>query len=409
MTTRLAGYLQDQVSAISKGGVPVIGWKIGLFFQLIAAVPMVLVARLLRPLWLIRFRPLSNRMGQFVGSTELYLCQRDLGLHDGRILDLFYFLRTVPNQFVKRKWQQQLHVYSFVYALDRMNRMIPGGKRHIVPMPEVRDLDGHMEKTRIHFNFTQDEEQEGRATLREYGVPDDAPFVCFQARDPSYLEVRSGLPGQYSYHDYRDSDINNYLEAADQLTQRGYYAVRMGAIVDSVVQSANPKIIDYSSNHRSEFMDVYLSAKCSFYLLDTVGMCAVTAAFRRPIAFVNYVPLENIQTWREEVLTIFKKHWLIHENRYMTFREILESGAGRFLRQDEFVKMGIELRENTPDEIAAVALEMEARTAGTWETSAEDEELQRRFWSLFKPSFWNKDFRSRIGAQFLRENQNLLD
>jgi putative glycosyltransferase (TIGR04372 family) len=330
-------------------------------------------------------------------------------MHDGRILDLFYFLRTIPNKFVKTKWQQQLHVYSFVYALDRMNKMIPGGGKHIIPMPEVRDLNGHMEKTEIHFTFTQEEEERGQALLREYGVPEGTPFICFQARDPSYLLERSGLPGFYDYHDYRDSDINSYLMAADKLTELGYYALRMGAIVNCDAKSPNPNIIDYSTFHRNEFMDVYLSARCSFYLVDTAGMCAVTAAFRRPLAFVNYAPLENIQTWREETLTIPKKHWLRNEERYMTFREILDSGAGLFFTVAKFQEMGIDLHDNTPEEIAAVALEMEARTRGTWETTAEDEDLQRRFWSLFKPSYWNKEFRSRIGTQFLRENQQLLD
>ena len=409
ITTDLAGYLGNQITAVSRGGLPIIAWKISLFVQLILAVPIVLLVRLLRPLWLVRFRPLSNRMGQFVGSTELYLCQRDLGMHDGRILDLFYFLRTIPNRFVKKKWQQQLHVYFFVYALDRMNKMIPGGRKHIIPMPEVRDLDGLMEKTEIHFTFTQEEEEKGQALLRKYGVPEGAPLICFQARDPSYLLERSGLPGFYDYHDYRDSDITTYLMAADRLTELGYYALRMGAIVDRDARSANPNVIDYSTFHRNEFMDIYLSARCSFYLVDTAGMSAVAATFRRPLAFVNYAPLENVQTWREETLTILKKHWLRHEERYMTFREILESGAGLFFAVAKFQEMGIDLHDNTPEEIAAVALEMEARTSGTWETTQEDEDLQRRFWSLFKPSDWNREFRSRIGSQFLRENPYLLD
>jgi hypothetical protein len=67
------------------------------------------------------------------------------------------------------------------------------------------------------------------------------------------------------------------------------------------------------------------------------------------------------------------------------------------------------LFDNTPEEISAAALEMDARLSGTWNTTKEDEEFQERFWSLFKPGDWNMEFRSRIGAQFLRENPYFLD
>lgn len=52
---------------------------------------------------------------------------------------------------------------------------------------------------------------------------------------------------------------------------------------------------------------------------------------------------------------------------------------------------------------------MDERLKGMWQTTEEDEELQRRFWSLFKPSELNRVFRSRIGAEFLRQNRELLD
>jgi putative glycosyltransferase (TIGR04372 family) len=386
-----------------------VSWKIGLLLQLILSVPIVILVRLLRPLVVVRFRPLSNRIGQFVGSTEIYLCQHDLGMHSGRIIDLFYFQRTVPNNFVKSKWQKQLHVYPFIYPLDRINRMIPGGSSHIVPMPSIRDLNGYMEKAKIHFTFTQDEEDKGRAALESFGIPDGAPFVCFQARDPAYLDERTGLTGQFAYHNYRDTDINTYLPAVNSLSELGYYSLRMGAIVKSPIQSENPRIIDYSTKHRTEFMDIYLSAQCSFYIIDTAGMCAVTGAFRRPILFVNFAPLEIVHTWREGVLTIPKKYWLAREQRYMNTSEILESGAGLFRAVDHFKEMGIELFDNTPEEISAAALEMDARLSGTWNTTKEDEEFQERFWSLFKPGDWNMEFRSRIGAQFLRENPYFLD
>ena len=166
--SRLKLYFFTQWLAISQGGIRVAAWKLSLLGQLLIAIPIVVLVRILQPVILIRFRPLSNRIGQFVGSTEIYLCQCDAGLHQGRILDLFYFERSVPNHFVKRKWQTKLHVYNFVYALYRINKIIPGGPRHVVPMPEIRDLDRYMERSNIHFTFTRAEKQIGQANLLGY-------------------------------------------------------------------------------------------------------------------------------------------------------------------------------------------------------------------------------------------------
>ena len=72
-----------------------------------------------------------------------------------------------------------------------------------------------------------------------------------------------------------------------------------------------------------------------------------------------------------------------------------------FIKQLEFI-------ENTSEEITAVALEMDDRLNGIWETNEEDEELQRRFWALFGPDKL-KSPTLRMGAEFLRQNRGLLE
>jgi putative glycosyltransferase (TIGR04372 family) len=241
------------------------------------------------------------------------------------------------------------------------------------------------------------------------GVPDGALFVCFHARDPLYLE--SIYPkSNCHYHDYRDSNIHSYAIAAEELTKRGYYAVRMGAVVKEELRLSNPCIIDYPNNgHRSDFMDIYLGAKCTFFITSGTGIDAIPEIFRRPLVVVNYVPLEFVRSWNASHITIFKKHWLRTEHRFMTFREILESGAGRFLLSEQYEQCGIELIENTPEEITALAIEMDERLKGKWQTTEEDEILQQRFWALYKPSELHGKIVSRIGAEFLRQNSALLD
>ena len=52
---------------------------------------------------------------------------------------------------------------------------------------------------------------------------------------------------------------------------------------------------------------------------------------------------------------------------------------------------------------------MEERFNGTWVTTEEDEDLQRKFWDLYKSSELHEKIYPRIGAAFLMKYNALLD
>lgn len=414
---RAALFLKRQLRQVQAGGWPIFSRKLLMLLYMIAALPVVLLIRLLRPFIVIRCGQLfSEQIGHFAGNTEVYLCERDAGINVPRrqpFVDILYHMPFVCNSQLKKMWDRSLHVIPFniyIYSIDRLNHFLPGGQAHGNLMPNNdRDVYGLMDSIPPHLSFTANEEQLGETGLNNLGIPEGTAFVCFHARDSAYHK-NTFQNFDASYHDYRDSNIHSYVLAAEELTRRGSYAIRMGAVVSEALNTSDPRIIDYAANgQRNDFMDIYLGAQCSFFISSGTGIDAIPTIFRRLIVFVNFVPLEYGQYWRSGNLFIPKKHWLQDESRFMTFREILDSGAGRFLRSQQFEEQGIELVENTPEEIAAVVVEMDDRLKGTWQATEEDEELQRRFWSLFKPSDINGVFRARIGAEFLRRHREWLE
>ena len=352
--------------------------------------PLILVVRFFRPWLILRFGPLyGGRLGHFAGNTEIYLCERDGGINvpPKKVFDVFYYGSSICNTQLKKMWGRILHVVPLNIALfDRLNRRFPGGQIHSISMPNRdRDIHGLMAKTGPHLFFKEEEERKGKAGLKDLGIQDETPFVCFHARDSAYLkEIQPET--DTSYHDYRDSNIKNYLLAAEELVRRGKYAIRMGAVVANTIAISNTRIVDYATNgFRNDFMDIYLGAKCHFFISSGTGIDAIPMIFRRLSAFVNFVPLEYGRFWQPGHLFIPKKHWLCGERRFMTFQEILESGAGRFLDGKQFKERGIELIENTPEEIRDLVIEMDKRLGLEWESNEEDDELQKQFWSLFPP------------------------
>jgi len=375
---------------------------------LVLAAPVVVVVRLLSPFVLVRFGSLkSGRLGHLSLNTELYTCEMDAGLDQRRTLDVFYHGSTVCNRQLRKMWDRTLHVHTFARHVDWLNRRLPGGGIHRIVLPTDRDERQLLGRTRPHISFTAEELDSGRKALVALGVPEGEPFICFHSRDSAYLNTL--VPNHdWGYHDYRDAEIDNFLPAAEEMGRRGYYALRMGEAVKETVVSDSPRVIDYASNGRSDFMDIYLLANCRFFLSSSSGLTGLAHTFRVPLAYVDQVPLEYEPRGKRDMF-IPKKIWLRNEKRFLTFREIVESGAGRFLRGDEFEALGLELVENSKDDVMALAVEMDERLEGKWDTSDEDTDLQQRYWTLFDETTLCYNSPSRIGAAFLRQNRNLLD
>jgi putative glycosyltransferase (TIGR04372 family) len=313
-----------------------------------------------------------------------------------------------------KMWRRtpSLHIWSLARYLAVANRMLPGGKKHNIDLLNTdttkwRDLNGLLGKTSEHLRFTREEEEKGLKELQRMGTSNDSKFVCFIARDSSYLDAIYNGKIDCGYHNYRDASIDNYIPATEELVRRGYFAYRMGAVVNRPLTNCRPGVIDYATQYRSEFLDIYLCGKCHFFISSGTGIDEVARILRRPIVYVNYMIISCVNGADLNCITIFKKLWLRKEHRFMTFGEMLNLGSG-FLHGEQYEKIGVDVVENTPEEIKSVVMEMDERLKGIWQTTDEDEKRQKLFWSLFKPSEFNKIFRSRIGTDFLRENQDLL-
>ena len=399
----------------------------GKFFKLpfyMLAIPAVLIMRLIKPWLLVRLGGLiSSRIGHFAANTELYLCEQDAGINvpNQRYIDIFYLAyKPICNQQLASMWRKVLRIWPtwIVQPIDSVNRLISGGKSHEIGHNTQHDRDVHnlLDRFPPHLQFTAEEEARGIAGLRAMGIPTGALFVCLTVRDSAYLAAHQP-GGDYNYHNYRDSDIQNYVLAAEALTERGYFVIRMGAKVHAAINSKYPKVIDYATNGmRSDFMDIYLGAKCAFCISVGTGFDAVPLIFRRPIAYVNMLPAAYLFTFRAQFLGVFKHHLEAKSNRELSISEIFTHGVGFCMATSDYESKGINLIENTPEEIRDVAIEMAERLAGTWQAHPNDEALQRRFWEIFptdavdayKGKPLHGEIRARFGAAFLRNNPEWL-
>ena len=261
----------------------------------------------------------------------------------------------------------------------------------------------NLKKTFIKFN--ENETIKGNKYLKSIGTK-ELDYICFHARDEAYLKDYDKKK-DWNYHNFRNSNIDNYLLAIEYLTKKGHQCLRMGSKVEKKIQTANPKILDYAvSSAQSDFLDVYLGSKCLMAVYSESGISIIPEVFNRPIVYVNW-PALNFSCFNSNSLVIPKKFFSKKKNRLLNFREILELNFENNFRTEKLKNLEIDLIENTPDEILCAVTENYRRINGNWEEDSEAVELQKKFWDIFKYDYI-KSSTFRIGTDFLKKNQNLI-
>jgi putative glycosyltransferase (TIGR04372 family) len=394
--------------------------SLGFVILLPFSISLLAIIRFISPIVVIRFDSLvSWRIGHYAGNIDMYLCEKKAGINliDKKTVDIWCDRTKSCNTQLTKMWKQNINIIPkwILYPIIILNNIIPGGKLHKIPKTKSDDKDILNLATSIckepNIRFTEEEEVRGQEGLLKLGIDINAKYVCLTVRDSAYLEKqkresRSGV--DWSYHDYRNSEIDDYKLAALELVKLGYYVIRMGVVAEKSFSCGTDKVIDYAfKGLRTDFMDIYLGAKCEFCITTATGYDAIPSLFRKPLLVVNYTHIEYFQT-NPKTITIFKIIRDMNSN-YLSIKTILDKGIGRFGRTNQFRDAGVELIANKPEEIRDAAIEMVLRLEDKWDDSWYDVEVKDKVACFFSNSKLNGDILSRYGTQFLKDNLYLLD
>ena len=137
------------------------------------------------------------------------------------MLYLFYFLPNISNKQWAKMVRRELNIYFWVRFLVFANSLIPGGEDHAV-VPGLnqhnvsRDTNGLIYNSNLTFQFTDFETIKVKKWLKERGWQEGEKIICVLVRDNAYL------PGNnWSYHDFRNSNISNFIPAMEFLANKG--------------------------------------------------------------------------------------------------------------------------------------------------------------------------------------------
>jgi len=330
-----------------------------------------------------------------------------------RMHDLFW-LQPVANFQWALMVRRTLPVAQYTKFIDIWNRRIPGGRIHVrqseigaVPVAQSWwDLD-------VAIAFTAEEETSGRNWLLAQGWRVGQPFVCVIVRDSEFLAtdtlqnrvIADHSRQRWSYHDFRNSDIKDYIPAMEWLAEQGVFVLRMGKRVAERLGNVRNGIIDYANEPtKSDFLDIWLFANCTACVSTATGIDGIACLYRRPMLCINASPLTDM--WTFCPVTWIPKNMVWTETQEpLTLQEQLTHSFGRLER---FQEAGIQLKSLGPNEILDAVQDFWFRLSGTQPHQELDALLQRRFIDVYTawPGFAEAHFMmhpdARVGFTWLR-------
>lgn len=254
--------------------------------------------------------------------------------------------------------------------------------------------------------LSKHDKQRGWNKIKFLNIPDKSKIVCVFARDSAYLYMKDGLR-DWSYHDYRNADIDTYIPAIKYLIDLGYFVIRIGSTASSQVNYKNKYFLDYPfSDLRSDFMDIFLIDISTFIVGTTSGITDVATVFNIPFLGVNYAPFTESPLGKNDLF--IQKKLINKSNAMVKYIDALELGVDDAYYGDIFYeRTKLEYVDNSKDDILDATVEMESVINNSYILIKKDKILIDKYFS----EFWKSNKRALVKTQpcisWLKKNISL--
>jgi putative glycosyltransferase (TIGR04372 family) len=370
---------------------------------------------LIKPFVKIRIFEVWERFGHLVANTDVMrLKTLDHNQnHRKKLITIYYNPEKRPsNKYMNSVWRNNLPSVRGQWGL-----LLTFITKHskFMEKPNLStdiDFDGLYLKNLPLPKFSDEDNLAGQNFVNKF-CP-SGKFICLIVRDATYLSARDD--NDWSYHNFRDSNIGSYIQAAEKLAEMGYTVFRMGAVVEKPLESSHPNIIDYATNGmRTEFLDIYLGAHCTFCVSNSTGFDAVPRIFKRPLLIVDEAILFEPSLLSLNTIHFPKKIVENLTNRELSLEEVIKRGVAKSPRSAAFKDAGVEIRDLSSEELVEAVTEMAQRVEGTFVETPEQKEMQAKLKHILSthpklqptPNYY--PIRAEFASCFLSRYPNFLD
>lgn len=225
----------------------------------------------------------------------------------------------------------------------------------LIKLYNMSDRCVHLPPTDIDFGYE---------LLANKGITKDDKLVCFHVRDSAYLDERH--PNHdFSYHSFRDADIQSYIPSIKYLIEQGYKVVRIGASTNQSISIDLPNYYDFCIDRDikyGDFLEVFLIDQCDFMHASSSGPYGVAAMFDIPTLITNVSPYSSgYSKYGRYVPKQITQHGellnFIDVSNGRTLSPDSDNTVWGTFSQKSFAENNIAHIENTPEELLEATIE----------------------------------------------------
>ena len=317
------------------------------FLQLPAFFVLV-VLRILHPLIQVELCIVAfHRYGHLALEPELFLGEREILAREGghrRFPIRFQWWSFGPasrqtNRYLASKWKKVVRALPswWIDALHTVGESMQF-LRLDEPKMSIRGSRNSLDLTDAHLQLTEAELSRGSEEMRGLGIDPERPYVCLVVRDGGhYASLGERESDGFSFMNF---DIVTFERAALSLVKRGYQVVRMGSGSEKPFGMNLPGIVDYANSpNRSEFLDVFVAATCSFAVSTQTGPDAVCLTFRRPVCYIDVTRFS--QFFLGTKLAWWNPAELWQGEKRLTLNNLLSSEIFWIKDPNDFINLGV--------------------------------------------------------------------
>jgi putative glycosyltransferase (TIGR04372 family) len=282
------------------------------------AVLAVLLMRLLNPIWSIKVGYLlSHRIGHFIANGAEFVHNKKnakkirssilVTCNDEGVSNHFWKKIVSRNAKISGRWLKHIIIWNKRLPGWQRNAYLSGSRENAV------DPDMLFIQHDLRLKFSEEENREGKNYLESLGWNEGDPYICVQIRDNAYGDKFVRRSEQFE-HNFRNSDVNIFLNSLNWLETQGFWILRMGKLVETkIIAGKNSKIIDYAnSENKSDFLDVWLFANCTGVISTLSGIDSLAMVYRKPALYLNALSFHAIPYYSD---CIFAPKKLFYSNK----------------------------------------------------------------------------------------------
>ena len=370
--------------------------------------PTALIIRIISKILLIRIMGVNaERIGELIINPAIYLYQKEnkINSHGTRSWDIFFMKDKPINKQIFKMLKREINIYPKFFlepvfeAQKKLNIYFKDLNKYL-PIEQRKFKFHYIDKlpeSKKNIKFLKKEIIRGeRELLNKFGIHKKDKFICLLIRDQEFLKkIYPNL--NFETHEYRNIDPLNFIDAAKILSKKGYYVFRMGKFQSKKFETSDPKIIDYAnSDYRNDFLDIFLSAHCNFFLTTMSGLDNLLPIFNIPTIVI---PLNLAIARQYKNYLISTKTFLDPNNKKVSLKELFEKNLIFRQKKEDFDNANIRPIDPSPDQLTKLVIEMDEHIINSKPYTKEENDLNNEFWRIYS-HYYNKDKNANIEIKF---------